>query len=156
MRGLGWLIVAVALTACDEERAAQLTIFDDGTAVTYSCRFDADNETRVTTTTTAAATAEACLGLSRNGCVASPQPGDAACASAGQNTLLNTCVESFFACLSPVGACSEADGVVTYSNGARVEATPGYKLFGPGDPNPCVIGQSDGDATIVYLARDGR
>jgi len=153
MRGLKCGALLLLLMACDEARPPQVTIFDDGANVTYFCRFSADDEARVVTSTTVAVQAEACLGISSNVCVASPAPGDAICDEA-QNVLKDTCVESFFACLSPVGACTEANDVVTYGNGARVESRPAFKLFGPGDPNPCIVGERNDDQTTVYIVRE--
>ena len=152
-----WLVVLTsAVLACSEGRPEQVTVFDDGQTVAYVCRFGPDDVTTVSASTVQAERAEACLGIARLGCPAAgqPQAGAVECRDTSFNVLENTCVAQMFACVSPVGACTESQGTITFENGARVETTPAFKLYGPQDLMPCVIGETDALGTTVYLVRD--
>ncbi|MCA9549703.1 MAG: hypothetical protein KC933_06685 [Myxococcales bacterium] len=72
--------------------------------------------------------ATACLGISNGTCPSTEgsggvTAGDTQCLAPSFNPLLGTCVEDFFACFQPRGACqASSEGVARWDNGYRVES----------------------------------
>jgi hypothetical protein len=132
------------MVGCSSDPQVEL-LLEVGIARSSSTMFMCDDATEVAVTANQADTVRQCLGL---GCGGQYEAGSADCQDPTKNPAAGTCVETYFACLAPGGACTgDANEPWRYANGARGEVDLGgdTRMYGPeAGSDPCVVRAKSG------------
>ena len=154
------LIIALLLSSCGGPEFDVLVRSETATEINYLCpsgefvQFPDALPPDERRSWPGLAEAEGCLGIADSCPAEGGRPGEANCQSATYNRFAGTCVEAFFDCYKPTGACNLAsDDALNWSSGhARSgQTSSNQQFFAPGSDAPCVISSNDSGSRRLFL-----